>query len=130
MSEFASVTLSQTDFEIAGTVRQHKLTIDEPLSNGGQDKGPSPIEYLCVSLASCTTATLKMYANHKKITISGITVEVERLVTEDKKSIFKRKVQIQGNFDSTVRERLLQIANSCPVHKILSQANQIDTVMV
>lgn len=129
MSDFANVILSKTDFEMTGTVRQHKVIIDEPLTNGGQDKGPSPTEYLCVSLASCTTATLKMYANHKKITVTGISVEVERVVTEDKKSIFKRKIQITGNFDSTVRERLLQIANACPVHKILSQANQVDTIL-
>jgi putative redox protein len=130
MADMVTVTLGKTDFEITGTVRQHKVIIDEPLSNGGQDKGPSPTEYLCISLASCTTATLKIYANYKKITITAISVEVEMVVTEDKKNIFRRKVKIEGNFDSTVRERLLQIANSCPVHKILSQANTVETELV
>jgi putative redox protein len=130
MATIATVTLGTTDFEMHGTVRQHKVIIDEPTSNGGQDKGPSPSEYLCISLASCTTATLKMYLNHKKIAVESISVEVEKHTTEAKNIIFKRKMTITGISDAAVRERLVQIANSCPVHKILAQANTIETILV
>ena len=130
MSTIATVTLGKTDFEMTGTVRQHKVTIDEPASNGGQDKGPSPGEYLCIALASCTTATLKMYINHKKLSVESISVEVEKITTEDKKNIFKRKLHIVGPFDEAQRERLIGIANNCPVHKVLSQANTIETILV
>ncbi len=130
MAAIATATLSKTDFEMTGTARHHKVIIDEPLSNGGQDKGPSPSEYLCISLASCTTATLKMYINHKKLSVESLSVEVEKITTEDKKTIFKRKLHIVGPFDEAQRERLVSIANACPIHKILSQANTVETILV
>lgn len=125
----ATVTLGSTDFEMKAQVRQHVLTADEPTTNGGQDKGPAPKEYLCVALATCTTATLKMYINHKKLTVNKLSVDVELVITPDNKYIFKRKLFIDGPFDATQRERLVQIANTCPVHKILSQANTVETVL-
>jgi putative redox protein len=126
----ATATLGTTDFEMKAQVGSHMLTADEPLTNGGQDKGPSPKEYLCVALASCTTATLKMYCNHKKLVLNKLTVDVELVITEDKKNLFKRKIHIEGALDETQRERLVQIANNCPVHKILAQANTVETGLV
>lgn len=123
----AIVTLGTTDFEMKAQVRNHTVTIDEPMENGGRDKGPSPTEYVCVALASCTTATLKMYINHKQLSVTRLSVEVEKTTTEDKKNIFKRKIFIEGAFDAAIKERLLAIANKCPVHKILETANTIDT---
>jgi putative redox protein len=125
----ATSTLGNTDFEMKIQIGKHTLIGDEPASNGGQDKGPAPKEYLCVALASCTTATLKMYMNHKKMVPTAMKVEVELLITEDKKNIFKRKLHIEGPFDETQRERFVQIANACPVHKILAQANTVETIL-
>ena len=123
----AFVTLGTTDFEMKAQVRNHTVIIDEPLESGGQDKAPTPTEYVCIALASCTTATLKMYINHKGLTINKLSVEVEKITTEDKKNIFKRKIYAEGPFDAAIRERLLAIANKCPVHKILEAANTIET---
>ncbi|MGP8214369.1 MAG: OsmC family protein [Bacteroidia bacterium] len=130
MKTKATVALGSTDYEMVGIVRGHKVIIDEPTENGGQDKGPDPTEYLCIALASCTVATLKMYINHKKLTVDKISVEVDKITTEDKKNIFKRKLHIEGPFDAAIRERLVQIANACPVHKILSQANTVETELM
>jgi len=126
----ATSTLGNTDFEMKIQIGRHTLIGDEPASNGGQDKGPAPQEYLCAALATCTTATLKMYMNHKKMVPTAIKVEVELLITEDKKNIFKRKLHIEGPFDEAQRERFVQIANACPVHKILVQANTVETSLV
>ena len=123
----ATVTLGSTDFDMKAQVRQHTLTADEPATNGGQDKGPAPKEFLCIALATCTTATLKMYMNHKKLTVNKLLVDVELVITEDKRNIFKRKLHIDSPLDAAQRERLVQIANTCPVHKILSQANTVET---
>ena len=125
----ATVILGPVDFGMTATVRDHKVVIDEPIGNGGKNTGPSPTEYLCVALASCTTATLKMYANHKQWKIDSIMVEVEKESTEDGKNTFKRTLHIKGPLDDAQMNRLLQIAGACPVHKILAQANTIETVL-
>lgn len=125
----AIVTLGPVDFGMKATVRNHTVIIDEPLSNGGQDKGPDPTEYVCVALASCTTATLKMYANRKQWKIDSLMVEVEKETTADGKNIFKRTLHIKGTLDEEQLKRLTQIADACPVHKILSQANTIETYL-
>ncbi|HTB31589.1 MAG TPA: OsmC family protein [Bacteroidia bacterium] len=124
----AKVTLGPVDYGMTAEVRNHKVIIDEPVNNGGGNTGPSPQEYLCVALASCTTATIKMYTNHKHWKIDSIIVEVEKDTLPDGKNIFKRTLHIKGPFDDKQMDRILQIANSCPVHKILSQANTIETV--
>jgi putative redox protein len=123
----ATVTLGPVDFGMTAVIRNHTLTIDEPASNGGRDIGPAPEEYLCISLASCTTATLKMYANRKQWKIDSLTVDVEKEATADGKNIFKRTLHIKGPLDEEQMNRLMQIANICPVHKILSQANTVET---
>jgi putative redox protein len=126
----ARVTLGSTDFEMTAAIRQHKVTIDEPAGNGGQDKGPSPTELLCASLASCTAATIKMYINHKQLKTEGITVEVENSTNIEGKNVFTRKINVRGTFDAAQKDRLLAIANKCPVHKILESSNIIESSLV
>jgi putative redox protein len=57
-------------------VRDHQMTVDEPLDAGGQDTGPDPQELLAVSLASCTAITMEMYAARKGWDIGGVEVDV------------------------------------------------------
>lgn len=125
----AIVTLGPIDFGMKAVVGNHTVIIDEPVSNGGGDTGPSPNEYVCVALASCTTATVKMYANRKQWKIDSMQVEVEKETTPDGKNIFKRTLYIKGALDNDQLARLVQIANVCPVHKILTQANTVETVL-
>jgi putative redox protein len=125
----ATATLGPIDYGITATVRHHSVTIDEPQSNGGQDTGPAPQEYLCIALASCTTATIKMYANRKQWKIDSLVVDVEKETAADGKNIFKRTLHIKGPLEGEQLTRLTQIANACPVHKILSQANTVETTL-
>jgi putative redox protein len=123
----ATVTLGPVDFGMTAVIRNHTIIIDEQAGNGGRDTGPGPQEYLCISLASCTTATLKMYANRKQWRIDSLLVDVENETTAEGKNIFKRTLHIKGPLDEEQMNRLMQIANACPVHKILSQANTVET---
>ena len=125
----ATVTLGPVDYGMTAEVRDHKLIVDELLTNGGQDSGPAPQEYLCIALASCTAATMKMYAKRKQWKIDSIVVEAEKETSADGKNTFKRTLYIKGPLDSEQLERLKQIANVCPVHKILAQANHIETIL-
>ena len=126
----ATVTLGSTDFEITAAIGRHKVVFDEPVSNGGQDKGPAPTEMVCAALAACTTATVKMYLNHKQWKTDGIMVEVEKNTNAEGKNVFSRKIEVKGLFDDDQKKRILAIANKCPVHKILESANIIESVLV
>lgn len=107
------------------------LIADEPLEHGGKDLGFSPKELLCAALASCTVITLRMYANHKQWDLQEINVDVE-MERDDKNNVtlIKRKVEYIGILNEEQITRLTQVANSCPVHKILSSSVEIKTEVV
>lgn len=101
---------------------------DEPLENGGQDLGFSPKELLAASLAACTSATLRMYADRKGWDLQEVKLEIDLERDEPgNKTIIKRNLELFGNLDEKQRERLLLVANSCPVHKILTNSIEITT---
>ena len=126
----AKVTLGPIDFGMTAVVRNHQLMVDEQVSNGGHDMGPGPTEYLLIALASCTAATIKMYANRKQWKIDSLSVEVLNEKSPEGKNIFKRLIHVTGALDDEQKKRLTQIADACPVHKILIQANTVETTMV
>jgi len=120
--------------------RHHKLVADEPASVGGEDTGPTPYEYLSAGLAACTTMTLQMYARRKDWPLEEAHVEVQhnKIHAEDcnncetesgKIDRFTRTVSVTGDLTEAQRERLLEIANKCPVHRTLhSEINVVTTV--
>ena len=115
----------------------HNLAADEPLSMGGTNLGPTPYDFLGAALGSCTAMTLNMYARHKKIDLQSVSVDVthSRVHADDcvecesssgKVDVLKRKISLDGNLTAQQRERILQIADRCPVHKTLE--NEIHIV--
>ncbi len=105
------------------------VVADEPKDKGGQDKGFSPKELLVAALAACTNATVRMYCNRKEWDLKNVHVQIE-LIEEEGKTIFNRKLQFEGNLDEGQRQRLLNVANACPVHKILTNTITIDTALI
>lgn len=107
----------------------HYLIADEPHELNGTNLGPAPGEFLMVSLASCTAITLRMYANRKNWSVDEIKVEVnfEKI---DNKTIFNAEISLKGALDAEQRDRLLQIAKVCPVHKTLTNPIEINTKLV
>ncbi|MDI1306672.1 MAG: OsmC family protein [bacterium] len=101
---------------------------DEPESAGGKDLGFAPKELLASSLAACTCITLRMYANRKGWDLTDVKVEVtfEKDTTENKSKIM-RNIQLFGNLDATQKARLLNIADRCPMHQILTNPIEITT---
>ncbi len=102
---------------------------DEPEELGGTNDGPAPGEFLLISLASCTAITLRMYADRKQWDVSKIKVEVASEKT-DGTTFFKREITLEGSLQDDQRQRLLQIANACPVHKVLTNPIEINTVLI
>lgn len=104
------------------------LISDEPESVGGKNLGFSPTELLASSLAACTSATLRMYADRKGWDLEEVKLEVSLEVNrEDNKTEIHRKIELIGNLDQAQRNRMLAIANACPVHKILRGTIEIQT---
>jgi len=104
---------------------------DEPLESGGKDLGFSPTELLAASLAACTSATLRMYADKKGWDLQEVKLEIDLNRDEkENKTTIKRDLQLIGNLDEKQRERLLLVANSCPVHKILTNPIEITTEVI
>jgi putative redox protein len=98
----------------------HDVTVDEPEENGGTDEGPSPQELLAASLASCTAITIEMYAQRKGWKIGDITVDVDyEPAQRGSPTKFAMNVQLPKELPEEQRERLMQIAAKCPVHRTL-----------
>ncbi len=113
---------------VAGT---HELIADEPADVGGGNLGPAPHDYLLVALGACTSMTLRMYAERKGLPLKDAKVRLSRRKIKaadcsDCKSIegeveeMTREILLVGDLDQAVRDRLLEIANKCPVHRTLT----------
>lgn len=105
------------------------LIADEPIEVGGNNLGSSPDELLCAALGACTAATLRMYADRKQWPLEGVSVEVsfERENSFSETKII-RKIALTGILSDDQRERLMDIANKCPLHKTLSHPIHIETI--
>ena len=113
---------------------RHHLYADEPLSFGSADLGPGPFEYLCASLGSCTAITLRMYADRKTWPVEHIAVATTYTVHKDAEHgdsrVFTRSITLSGKLSEDQQARMLEIANRCPVHKVLEHGNTVVTELV
>jgi putative redox protein len=101
-------------------IRKHRVTADEPEERGGNDSGPSPQELLAASLASCTAITIEMYANRKGWEIGDVVVDVDyEPAQRGSPTKFDMTVRLPKELPEDQRQRLLQIAARCPVHRTL-----------
>lgn len=109
--------------------RGHELVADEPPDVGGTDKGPRPGDFIRMGLAACTAITLRMYADRKNWPVEKIKVKVSNAPFDGQKTVFHTEVEITGSVDEEQRARLLQIAKLCPVHKMLTNPIETETVL-
>ncbi len=104
---------------------------DEPVDLGGANSATSPDRMLLGSLGACTAITLQMYAARKQWPLTGVEVELQ-LNPAGKAAAgndITRKISLHGELDDEQRERLLQIANACPIHKILTGEVRINSLL-
>ena len=116
----------------------HQLLADEPEKYGGSNLGPTPYDLLLMSLGACTSMTLRMYANRKKMAIEDIEVKLvhQRVHAEDcvecKDYIDRitRSISFKGDLGDEQKASLLMIADKCPVHRTLENNPKIVTELV
>jgi putative redox protein len=120
------------------TVGKHRLSGDEPISDGGTDTGPNPYDLLLAALGSCTSMTVAMYARRKQWPLQAVTVRLRhsKIHAADCDSCetreglldhIDRDVELVGPLSEEQRARLLDIANKCPVHRTLTSEIDIQT---
>ena len=111
---------AQTRYTHSIDVREHQLTADEPVDQGGEDEGPMPQELLAASLASCTAVTMEMYAKRKGWDIGPIEVECEYAPAERGcPTHFNLVLRLPADLPAEQLEKLQVIAAKCPVHRTL-----------
>nr|WP_298995330.1 OsmC family protein [uncultured Polaribacter sp.] len=128
----SSVMLTNKNYLAEAKTRNHFLTIDEPVSAGGDDNGPTPVEYLLTALGSCVAITLRMYAERKGWDVGKIKVNVtqkEELTTEGIRKSLVEDISFEKEVTSKQREKLVEIAGKCPVAKMIKSETKITSIL-
>jgi len=132
---------TQDGFTTQMTVGNHTMMADEPISFGGNNFGPSPYELVSAGLSACTAMTVQMYVKRKGWDLQNIEVhtshtKVAKQIIENgeqkeiKIDTFNREIKLKGSLDEKQIQRMLQIADKCPVHKTLHSDIQVITKLV
>lgn len=119
----------------------HRLLADEPLDLDGTDTGPNPYDLLLAGLGACTSMTLRMYADRKGWKLAGIQVRLrhDKIHAQDCKTCetksgkvdrIQREIRLDGELSEEQRQRLLQIAERCPVALTLRSEIAIETQLL
>ncbi len=135
-----AANLGKSNFTTRIKAGNHHFVADEPLSAGGNDFGPDPYQLLAAGLAACTSMTIQMYARRKKWPLETVETHINHLKSYNqdcencesssaKIDTFEREIVLIGALDEKQQQRILQIADKCPVHKTLHSKVQIITTL-
>ena len=108
-------------------VGSHVVRIDEPVESGGTDTGPTPREMLLAALGACEAITLRMYATRKGWALRDAKVRLTASTVEGV-YVIKRQLTLEGDLDDEQRARLQEIANRCPVQKVITGDVRVEDV--
>ena len=116
-------------FQVAISSGGTHFLADEPVDSGGLGSGPTPYQLIASALAACTTMTLRLYAEQKDLPVRDICTAAghHREKGATPPDVFVRRISFKGDLTEAQRERLLEIADRCPVHKTLTAGARVET---
>ncbi|TCC90304.1 OsmC family peroxiredoxin [Pedobacter frigiditerrae] len=129
-SQITAITeLDKSRFKTKVFAGGHLIYADEPTELGGTDEGMNPGALLLASLGSCTAITIRMYADRKEIPLESIKIDLAICKEEEmsKETTIAVKIEFTGDLTTEQRERLMVIADKCPIHKLLTNPIRILT---
>ncbi|MGE0415678.1 MAG: OsmC family protein [Acetobacteraceae bacterium] len=128
-----SVVVKESDHRPYGQIisaGRHIAGADEPEKYGGQDTGMAPYELLLASLGACTSMTIRMYADRKEWPLQNVSVALRHVrIREGNATVdrFERQISLSGDLTQDQRQRLLEIADKCPVSQTLSRESRVES---
>jgi len=133
-------TRTEDSYRTAIQAGRHSLVSDEPQDVGGDDSGPTPYDLLLSALGSCTGMTLRMYADRKEWPLDETIVRLshEKIHADDCENCeteegrvdrIEREIEVRGDLSEDQRDRLLEIANKCPVHRTLHNEVSVQSTL-
>jgi putative redox protein len=114
----AKASIARAHYQTVINSGNHAIIADEPADLGGTDLGMNPFGLLLASLGSCTVITLRMYIDRKMWVVEEISVDLEVFEIPDG-NLIETRVSFKGELNDEQNERLLTIAEKCPIHKLL-----------
>jgi len=111
-------------------VGTHVLICDEPAAVGGNDRGPTPHDLFDAALAACTSLTVTLYARRKGWTVEDVRVTITRDDREERNGVYRlqRRIEFIGALNDEQRQRLMEIAERCPIHRLMHAKIEITSL--
>lgn len=122
-------TMSGEPLAVSLSIDGHPMVIDAGVEEGGHDLGPNPTHTLEGALAACGVMTITMYARRKKWDLQSAEIQIRRAPSEDAHAprTLDKVLYLEGDLDGAQRERLLEIADKCPVHRMLTEGVRVQS---
>lgn len=128
-----AVLVSETGverYQLVGRTGPAAFLMGGAVNHGGLKSGPGPFDLLASALGACTAMTIRAYADRKKIPLVRVQVNVvHQRASLDSKDVFNRTIVAEGPLDAAVRQKLLEVAELCPVSKTLMRGSEVRTTL-
>ena len=124
----SSVILTNKNYLAEAKIRTHFVVTDVPVSDGGEDTAPTPVEYLLTAIGGCVAITLRMYAARRSWDVGEITVNVFQL-KDEQGSYLSEEISFENDITEDQRKRLLVFAGKCPVARMVKGETRIESLI-
>ena len=124
----SSVVLTNKNYLAEAKIRSHFVVTDVPVSDGGEDTAPTPVEYLLTAIGGCVAITLRMYAARRSWDVGEITVNVFQL-KDEQGSYLSEEISFENDITEDQRKRLLMFAGKCPVARMVKGETRIESLI-
>lgn len=122
------VVLTNKNYLAEAKMRNHFVVTDVPVSDGGEDTAPTPVEYLLTAIGGCVAITLRMYAARRSWDVGEITVNVFQL-KDEQGSYLTEEISFENDITEDQRKRLLVFAGKCPVARMVKGETRIESLI-